>query len=201
MELLQCNIVIVKPTEPKILRLNLKRNSRISEPLAVQSGQHAGPTVQEVLRVAESPNGQVRVAAISAAARNASYPRLKASTPLSSPDEVMTPFTPSDPGTSSKSSSKTSPCQVSGPLSNNGSTELVTRGAILEAAGVLEKGASFRAFYPDIGDGIIVPGLLTMECSPNSMLHKFKEGHPKSPTESGKPPTGVYCLCNSKDPS
>lgn len=199
MELLQCNIVIVKPSEPKILRLNLKRNLRISEPSAVQSGQHPGPTAQEGLRVVGPPNEQGHVAVASTAARNGSYPRLKGNTPSSSPDEVMTPFTPSDPGTSSKSSADTSPCQGSGPLFNNGSTELVARGAILESAGVREKGASFRAFYPDIGDGFIVPGLLTMECSPNSMLQKFKEGHPKSPIESCKPPLGVYCQYPFKD--
>jgi len=190
MELLQCNIVIVKPSEPKILRLNLKRNSRVVEPPAVLSAQHLAPTVQEVLSVAESPNEEDRAVAN---ARSGPYPRFKASIPVSSPEEVMTPFTPSDPGTSSKSSSETSPCQVSGPLANNGSSGV--RGSILEtsagAAGVLEKGASFRAFYPDISDGIIVPGVLTMESAPNTMLHKFKQGHPRSPTESTKPPAGL----------
>lgn len=181
MELLQCNIVIVKPSEPKILRLNLKRNSRIAEPAAVLSGQHLAPTVQEGAESSNEQGGHVRMG---------HYPRLKASTPLSSPEEIMTPFTPSDPGTSSKSSSEASPCQASGPLVNNGS--LMVRGSILEvaAAGIREKGASFRAFYPDINDGVCMPGVLTMECSPTSMLHKYKQGHPRSPTESSKPPTG-----------
>lgn len=182
MELLQCNIVIVKPSEPKILRLNLKRNSRIAEPAAVLSGQHLAPTVQEEAESSNEQGGHVRIGP---------YPRLKASTPLSSPEEIMTPFTPSDPGTSSKSSSEASPCQASGHLVNNGSH--MVRGSILEvaAAGIREKGASFRAFYPDINDGVCMPGMLTMECSPTSMLHKYKQGHLRSPTESSKPPTGM----------
>jgi len=120
---------------------------------------------------------------------------LKASTLLSSPEEVMTPFTPSeDSGTSSKSSSDSSPCKVSGPLSNNGSpAELVGRGVILEmaAAGVLEKGASFRAFYPDIDEGVIVPGLLSSDSSPNNALHKFKQENMRTSAAHSKPPTGV----------
>jgi hypothetical protein len=193
MELLQCNIVIVKPSEPKILRLNLKRNSRIYEAPGVLAVQHAAATVQDLLRGVESPNELAHVVSISAIARNG-YPRLKASTPTSSPEEIMTPFTPSDPGTSSKSSSDTSPCQVSGPLSNNGScAELASRGAILEvaAAGTFEKGASFRAFYPDIDDGVIVPGLLSPDSSPDSMLQKSKQGNTRAPADFSKPPTGL----------
>ena len=195
MESLQCNIVIVKPSEPKILRLNLKRNSRIYEPPGVLAGQHSTPTVQDLLRGVGSPNELAHVVSIAAIARNG-YPRLKASSPTSSPEEVMTPFTPSDLGTSSKSSSDASPCQVTGPLSNNGSSgELNDRGAILEvpAAGILEKGASFRAFYPDI-DGVIVPGFLSLESpdsSPNSMLQKSKQGNSRASADYSKPPTGV----------
>ncbi|XP_024391656.1 inactive protein kinase SELMODRAFT_444075 isoform X1 [Physcomitrium patens] len=193
MELLQCNIVIVKPSEPKILRLNLKRNSRILETPNLQSAQHSAPTVQEVLRVVDSPNVQDHLPSGPSIARNGPHPRLKSSTPSSSPDDVMTPFTPSDLGTSSKLSSDTSPSQVSGPLSNNrSSTELVLRGSILEATspGVLEKGASFRAFYPDIGDGMIVSGMLSMESSPKSILRNFDQGNTRASSDYSKPSSG-----------
>ena len=89
MELLHCNIVIMKPSEPKILRLNLKRNSRIYEIPCVLAVQHAAATVQDLLRGVESPNEFAHVVSISAIARNG-YPRLKASTPTSSPEEIMT---------------------------------------------------------------------------------------------------------------
>lgn len=195
MELLQCNIVIVKPSEPKILRLNLKRNSRIYEPPSVLAGRHLAPTVQDLLRGVESSNQLAHVVSISAIARDG-YPRLKASTPTSSPEEVMTPFTPSDPGTSSKSSSDASPCQISGPLFNNSlSAEHGGRGAILEvaaAAGILEKGASFRAFYPDIHDGVTVPGLLSPDSSPSSMtLHESKQGLVSASADYSKSSAGV----------
>lgn len=194
MELLQCNIVIVKPSEPKILRLNLKRNSRILESPARQSGQQPAPIVQEDSRVYDSSKAPSHVSSISAAARNGPHSLLKTSTPSSSPDDTMTPFTPSEPCTSSKLSSDTSPCQASGPLSNNGSsTELVVRGGILEATATraLEKGASFRAFYPDIGDEIVVPGMLSMESSPNSILQKSNQGDSRAPLDYSRSPAGM----------
>ena len=213
MDLLQCNIVIVKPSEPKILRLNLKRSPRTSEILAGEAEQQqqlsAPTTVLEVLRVAENMDEQPKktmVAVSSGIGRGgAMFPRHnKPSTPSSSPDEVMTPFTPSEHGTSSKSSSDTSPCQVSGPLSNNSSTELgVSRDLVSEAAAVelLEKRASFRAFYPEMDDGILIPGLLSPEDVPIATVHKPKHGRSpfdmRAPAEHAKPPSGDnFCLCD-----
>jgi len=76
------------------------------------------------------------------------------------------------------------------PLSNN----LVSRGVILEMAtgGVVEKGASFRAFYPDIDDGILVPDLLNSDSSPsNNVLRRFKQENLIVSTDLSIPPAGT----------
>lgn len=209
MDLLQCNIVIVQPSEPKILRLNLRRSPRASEIPAREADQQqqqqqqlAPTTVLEVLKVAENVDEQPKQAIVAVSSGmgrgGAMFPRLnKPNTPSSSPDEVMTPFTPSEHGTSSKSSSDTSPCQVSGPLSNNSSTELgVSRDMVSEVAAVelLEKQASFRAFYPEMDDGILIPELLSPEDVPIATMHKPKHGKSpfdmRAPAEHAKPPSG-----------
>lgn len=198
MELLQCNIVIVKPSEPKILRLNLKRAPRVEIPVQVPDNSPS-TTVQEVLSVSHSPPQTLPLSGVANVhTRSVGYRGPKETTSSSSPDEVMTPFTPSDPGTSSKSSSEpsTSPNKVSGPLLNSVSAELGVREAILEAAAadVLVHEGTFNS---DTDEGVSMAPAMTPELTSRSTIYKPKPAKAlfdvrvQSPAESAKPPTGV----------
>ncbi|KAH8957525.1 hypothetical protein BDL97_07G096100 [Sphagnum fallax] len=160
-ELLQCNIVLVKPSEPKILRLNL-RCTGSSEFMAQESDTHQASASSSSSSSKILPQGLNHSNFLPKMTGNAvylesEYTSAGSGAPSSSPDEIAgaSIFTPSDnQGTSSSntsnSESSNSPFFPSVDphlykrLAHCSSGLTVVRGAILEAAAaeLIEKGGS-----------------------------------------------------------
>jgi hypothetical protein len=137
-DLLQCNIVLVK-SEPKILRLNLKGTGPDEPNVAPAFVNDDGSRTPSFSKEDQKDS--------STALKVLGFPGSDGNTPSSSPDDIGTPFTPSDHGTFSNSN--TSSEQSSSPYATskpgNRSPEMSVRGAILEAATAdfIEHGGSY----------------------------------------------------------
>ncbi|CAK9872593.1 unnamed protein product [Sphagnum jensenii] len=137
-DLLQCNIVLVK-SEPKILRLNLKGTGPDEPNVAPAFVNDDGSRTPSFSKEDQKDS--------STALKVLGFPGSDGNTPSSSPDDIGTPFTPSDNGTFSNSN--TSSEQSSSPYATskpgNRSPEMSVRGAILEAATAdfIEHGGSY----------------------------------------------------------
>ncbi|KAG1367850.1 inactive protein kinase [Cocos nucifera] len=99
MEELQCNIVVMKRTQPKVLRLNLTGSSEAEPQVSCPLPSELDKSSRETTKDTTDPRNSIRGPTV---------------TPTSSP-EVETPFTATEAGTSSVSSSDpgTSPFCVS----------------------------------------------------------------------------------------
>jgi hypothetical protein len=161
-ELLQCNIVLVKPSEPKILRLNL-RCTGSSEFMAQKSDTHQASATSSSSSSGILPQGLNHSNFLPKMTRNAVYLESEYSSagsgvPSSSPDEIAgaSIFTPSDyQGTSSSNTSNSESSNSSffpsvdphlyKRVAHCSSGLTVVRGAILEAAAaeLIEKDGSY----------------------------------------------------------
>ncbi|XP_038987590.1 inactive protein kinase SELMODRAFT_444075 [Phoenix dactylifera] len=99
MEELQCNIVVMKRSQPKVLRLNLTGSSEAESQVSCPLPSELDKSSRETTKDMRDPQNSIRGPAV---------------TPTSSP-EVETPFTATEAGTSSVSSSDpgTSPFCIS----------------------------------------------------------------------------------------
>ncbi|CAK9275434.1 unnamed protein product [Sphagnum jensenii] len=149
-EHLDCNIVLVKQSEPKILRLNLRHRGSYELPAQGLATPASSGEAQDGLSFSDLPK----------MTRNAVYLQSDCTTPSSSPDEIGAPFTPSDQGISSNSSSETSNSPYASVDPHlykhlaHVSSEMTVRGAILEAAAaeLIEKGGTYTPSDSDSDD-------------------------------------------------
>ncbi|CAK9878903.1 unnamed protein product [Sphagnum jensenii] len=149
-EHLDCNIVLVKQLEPKILRLNLRHRGSYELPAQGLATPASSGEAQDGLSFSDLPK----------MTRNAVYLQSDCTTPSSSPDEIGAPFTPSDQGISSNSSSETSNSPYASVDPHlykhlaHVSSEMTVRGAILEAAAaeLIEKGGTYTPSDSDSDD-------------------------------------------------
>jgi hypothetical protein len=170
-EHLDCNIVLVKQSEPKILRLNLRHRGSYELPAQGLATPASSGEAQDGLSFSDLPK----------MTRNAVYLQSDCTTPSSSPDEIGAPFTPSDQGISSNSSSETSNSPYASVDPHlykhlaHVSSEMTVRGAILEAAAaeLIEKGGTYTPSDSDSDDVSPLPG-----ASPDPARCDLKLGKP-----------------------
>jgi hypothetical protein len=170
-EHLDCNIVLVKQSEPKILRLNLRHRGSYELPAQGLATPASSGEARDGLSFSDLPK----------MTRNAVYLQSDCTTPSSSPDEIGAPFTPSDQGISSNSSSETSNSPYASVDPHlykhlaHGSSEMTVRGAILEAAAaeLIEKGGTYTPSDSDSDDVSPLPG-----ASPDPARCDLKLGKP-----------------------
>jgi len=170
-EHLDCNIVLVKQSEPKILRLNLRHRGSYELPAQGLATPASSGEAQDGLSFSDLPK----------MTRNVVYLQSDCTTPSSSPDEIGAPFTPSDQGISSNSSSETSNSPYASVDPHlykhlaHVSSEMTVRGAILEAAAaeLIEKGGTYTPSDSDSDDVSPLPG-----ASPDPARCDLKLGKP-----------------------
>ncbi|CAM6047147.1 unnamed protein product [Sphagnum compactum] len=180
-EHLDCNIVLVKQSEPKILRLNLRHRGSYELPAQGLTTPASSGEAQDGLSFSDLPK----------MARNAVYLQSDCTTPSSSPDEIGAPFTPSDQGISSNSSSETSNSPYTSVDPHlykhlaHVSSEMTVRGAILEAAAaeLIEKGGTYTPSDSDSDD---------FSCSEVNFLLKYFLICPDSDQSVGFAKDGRY---------